>query len=110
MKTVVVKPLITELSMKDASSGKFTFLVAPAATKTEVRQAVEKIFNVNVVGISTVSMTRNKTVLTKFGRKKIKTNLKKARVELKKGQTIPAFEVGEKKDKKGKKQAQNEEK
>ncbi len=108
MQTIIIKPIITESSMKDAHKGKFTFSVAPSATKVDIRLAVNKIFNVHVTRVSTTSLTRNKTVFTKFGRKKVKTNLKKARIVLKKGETIPAFEVGEKEEKKSKKEKKEE--
>lgn len=100
MRHVLIKPLITEMSMRDAGRGVFTFLVLPSATKTEVKTAAQKTFNVDVVHVSTVSITRSKTALTKFGRKQTKEKIKKARVTLKKGQTIPAFEVKEEKEEK----------
>ena len=103
MKMVIVKPLITEASMRDAGVGKFTFLVFPTANKTDVRQAVEKMYNVNVAGVATATIKRRKTVFTKYGRKKVEEHIKKARVKLKNGQTIPAFEAQEEgKKKKGK--------
>ncbi|MBP6913721.1 MAG: 50S ribosomal protein L23 [Candidatus Levybacteria bacterium] len=98
MKTIIIKPLITETSMKDAATNKFTFSVFKDATKTEIKKAVEKTFNVHVVGVTTVNLTRRKTIFTKFGRKKSVENIKKARVELEKGQTIPAFEIDGKKE------------
>lgn len=107
---VIIKPLISEASMKDAHNGKFTFLVLPSATKTEIRSAVQKLFKVKVTDVSTVSLTRHKTVFTKFGRKNVTTNIKKARVKLAEGQTIPAFELGEKDDKKAKKEKKVEKK
>ncbi len=91
----IVKPLITEASMKDASGGKFTFLVFPTANKTDVRRAVVKMYNVNVAGVATTTIKRRKTVFTKFGRKKVEEHMKKARVKLKNGQIIPAFESQE---------------
>lgn len=101
MQTIIIKPLITEQSVKDAQQGKFTFLVDKDARKNVIRGAVEKIFNVTVTGISTVSFTRRKTIYTKFGRKNRVTNIKKARVQLKDGQTIAAFDIkGEKEEKK----------
>lgn len=84
--------------MKDAATNKFTFSVFKDATKTEIKKAVEKTFNVHVVGVTTVNLTRRKTIFTKFGRKKSVENIKKARVELEKGQTIPAFEIDGKKE------------
>lgn len=104
MRYVLIKPLITELSMKDAGRGIFTFLVLPQATKTEVKNAVQSLFPVQVTHISTVNINRVKTVMTKFGRKKTKEKIKKARITLKKGQMIPAFEVKEEGKKEEKKE------
>lgn len=104
MKFIVIKPIITEASLKDAKAGKFTFLVHKDATKTEIKYDVEKLFKVTVRGVSTVNTKRTKMVMTKFGRKNTSSHIKKARVQLQKGQMIPAFEVKEeKKEKKEKK-------
>ena len=52
---VIIRPVITEKSTGDAANGKYTFAVAPTATKTEIRQACEKLFSVKVVKINTVN-------------------------------------------------------
>lgn len=41
---VLLKPVITEKSMNSMSEKKYTFLVHPDATKTQVKEAVEKMF------------------------------------------------------------------
>ena len=41
---VILKPVITEKTMTIAAEGKYTFLVAPSADKTEIANAVEKLF------------------------------------------------------------------
>ena len=109
MQIIIVKPIITETSMKDANSGKFTFEVSSKADKTQIKREVEKMFPVNVIGVSTSTLTRLKVINTKFGRKSSKNKVKKARVELRKGQTIPAFETQDE-GKKGKKDKKKEEK
>lgn len=50
---IIIRPYITEKSNEALADGKYTFIVAPNATKTEIRQAVEKLFNVKVLGINT---------------------------------------------------------
>ncbi len=103
MRLILVRPIITEASMIDARNGRFTFEIHKDASKTDVRSAVEKAFGVNVKGVRTVTIKRTKVINTKFGRKSTNITLKKARVELVKGQTIPAFEIKEeKKEKKDK--------
>ena len=42
---VILKPVITEKSMNGMSEKKYTFLVHPDATKSQVKEAVEKMFN-----------------------------------------------------------------
>ena len=45
---VILKPVISEKSMEDAANKKYTFKVATDANKTEVKHAVEEIFDVEV--------------------------------------------------------------
>ena len=49
---VILKPVITEKTMTIAAEGKYTFLVAPSADKIEIANAVEKLFEVKVVGVN----------------------------------------------------------
>ena len=51
----VKQNLITEKSSFDAAEGKYTFQVAKTATKTDVRKAVEQLFEVKVVAVNTVN-------------------------------------------------------
>ncbi len=52
---VLVKPLVTEKSMRDIERRKaYTFAVRPDATKPEIRLAVERIFNVKVEVVRTM--------------------------------------------------------
>lgn len=50
---IIIRPLITEKSTMDTMDGKYTFAVNPQATKTEIRQAVEKLFEVRVLKVHT---------------------------------------------------------
>ena len=54
---VILKPLVTEQSMAGMSSKKYTFLVNPEVTKTQVKDAVEKMFEgVKVARVNTSNM------------------------------------------------------
>ena len=53
---IIIAPVITEKSNLDMNEGKYTFKVAKNASKTEVKKAVEELFNVKVVSVNTVSM------------------------------------------------------
>ena len=52
---IIIRPHITEKSNMEVMNGKYTFIVDVNATKTEIRQAVEKLFNVKVLKVNTVN-------------------------------------------------------
>lgn len=52
---IIIRPVITEKSTADAAIGKYTFVVKPAATKPEIRQACEKLFGVKVLRVNTIN-------------------------------------------------------
>jgi large subunit ribosomal protein L23 len=94
---VVIKPFITEKSMREATKGKFTFQVAQHAGKKEIRRTIERSFGVHVVGLSTIT-TKGKS--KRFGAKRTEKALsivKKAIITLKKGEKIDLFDIGGKK-------------
>ena len=53
---IIRKPIITEQSMADVADKKYVFEVAKAATKTEIKAAVEEIFGVKVAKVNTIRM------------------------------------------------------
>lgn len=53
---VILKPVITEKSMEDAQVKKYTFKVAVDANKTEVKLAVEEIFDVEVAKVNIMNV------------------------------------------------------
>lgn len=53
---IILKPVITEASMEDLRAGKYTFRVLKTANKTEIKDAVEKIFGVKVAKVNTLRM------------------------------------------------------
>lgn len=84
---IIIKPVLTEkafISMKTKEgedTKKYVFYVAPSATKTEIKQAVEKLFNVKVESVNTVT---RKGKLKRMGRNEGYTaKTKKAVVQLK---------------------------
>lgn len=52
---IIIRPHITEKSNIDATQGKYTFIVHPKATKTEIKEAVEKLFSVKVIQVNTAN-------------------------------------------------------
>ena len=53
---VVVRPIITEQSMEDLDIKKYVFEVAKDATKIEIKKAVEEIFGVTVLKVTTTTV------------------------------------------------------
>lgn len=54
---VILRPVITEKSMGEMASKKYTFLVNPQATKTQVKEAVEKMFEgTKVKAVNTMNL------------------------------------------------------
>ncbi|PID53959.1 MAG: 50S ribosomal protein L23 [Micrococcales bacterium] len=80
---VIRRPVVSEKSYGLLDAGKYTFEVDPRANKTEIRIAVEKIFDVKVARVNTVN-TKGKTRRTRFGMGKRK-DTKKAVVTLREG-------------------------
>ena len=52
---VLLEPIISEKSMEDAQAKKYTFKVAKDADKTEIKNAVEAAFDVEVVNVNTAN-------------------------------------------------------
>ncbi len=83
---VIRKPLITEKATMASENGVVVFEVAPNAKKPEIKEAVESLFNVQVVSVNT-SVTKGK--VKRFRGKLGKRNdVKKAYVRLADGQAI----------------------
>lgn len=53
---IVIKPIITEESMEDMAYGKYTFKVDKRANKSEIKKAVESVFDVKVEKVNTINM------------------------------------------------------
>lgn len=89
---IVLSPIVTEKSMDLLNDNKYTFRVAKNANKTEIKEAVEKIFDgVKVESVNTINMLgKTKRVGMKVGKR---IDWKKAVITLKEGsKTIEFFE------------------
>lgn len=86
-----IKPILTEKSLGEAKKGQFTFLVDRFMTKFDIKNLIEKAFDVNVLKVRTINM---KGGVKKNVRGKIVTKkaVKKAVVTLKAGEKIGIFE------------------
>jgi large subunit ribosomal protein L23 len=54
---VIIKPYVTEKSNDEIAMGKYTFVVHVDASKLEIKAAVEKLFEVKVLKVSTLNYT-----------------------------------------------------
>ena len=88
---IIIKPVLTEKSYDIMAEKRYVFEVAPKATKIQIKTAVEKIFDVKVEKVNTVT-TQGK--LKRMGRYEGRTStVKKAYVILKKdSKAIEFFE------------------
>lgn len=83
---IIIAPVITEKAAVEEQNGKYTFKVSTKANKTQIKQAIEKIFNVKVESVNTSNSHPKKR---RVGRYTGMTNkYKKAIVKLAKGSTI----------------------
>ena len=63
---VILKPVISEQSMEDAQVKKYTFKVAVDANKTEVKNAVEEIFDVEVAKVNIMNVVGKKKRMGRY--------------------------------------------
>jgi len=83
---IIKAPVITEKSAALAQEGKYAFKVDPRANKTEIKMAIEKLFNVKVEEISTINVVPKKRRVGRYSG--MSNRCKKAIVKLAEGQTI----------------------
>lgn len=53
---IIIKPIITEKSNDGLQDGKYTFKVNKKATKVDIARAVEKLFEVKVINVNTITV------------------------------------------------------
>ncbi len=58
---IIIRPIITEQSMEDLDIKKYAFVVAKDANKIEIKKAVEEIFGVTVVKVTTMNVNGKQT-------------------------------------------------
>jgi large subunit ribosomal protein L23 len=87
---IILAPVMSEKSYHGTPDGKYTFRVHSDAHKTQIRQAVEELFEVNVVRVNVVKVQPKPKRRGMI--KGAKPGWKKAIVQLKPGQSIEYFE------------------
>ena len=83
---IIKAPLITEKSRDREALNQYSFKVSPKASKIEIKEAIEKIFKVDVLEIRTLNMPVKKKRVGRYTG--LSNRCKKAIVTLKAGQTI----------------------
>ena len=87
---VIIRPVVSEKSYVLATADRYTFRVHADAHKTQIKQAVEQLFDVNVVEVRTLSV---KSKPKRRGYTSGRTRAwKKAIVQVRPGQSIPIFQ------------------
>jgi large subunit ribosomal protein L23 len=93
IKSVIVKPVITEKSMTMAAAGWYTFAVTVSVEKPRIAAEIARIYKVTVKEVRTI---HKKGKTRRVGRRSMQvtgSDTKKAMVKLAAGQSIPVFEV-----------------
>ena len=86
---VLIRPVISEKSYGLLDENKYTFVVRPDANKTQIKIAVEQVFNVKVTSVNTVNRQgKRKRTRHGFGRR---ADTKRAIVSLAAGERIDIF-------------------
>jgi len=88
---VIIRPVVSEKSYSGLEANRYTFLVAPDANKTEIKEAIQKIWNVHVLSVNTM-MRKGKVKRQRYvsGRR---SDQKRAIVTLAEGDNIEIFET-----------------
>ncbi|HEY8436618.1 MAG TPA: 50S ribosomal protein L23 [Haloplasmataceae bacterium] len=89
---IIKRPVITEKSSDlIEAENKYTFVVDKKANKIEIKEAVEKLFNVKVLKVNTINVKPKKRRMGRYVG--YRSGYKKAIVQLAEGDTIELFEV-----------------
>ena len=86
---ILLAPVISEKSYGLIDENKYTFLVSPGANKTQIKIAIEQVFNVRVTSVNTINRN-GKRKRTRFGIGK-RNDTKRAIVGLAEGDRIDLF-------------------
>ena len=89
---IIIEPVVSEKSYDlAADNNTYTFIVDPRTNKTEIKQAIESIFEVKVTSVNTmIRKGKQKRTGYTIGRRK---DTKRALVTLQDGDSIDVFEV-----------------
>ncbi|HZP74245.1 MAG TPA: 50S ribosomal protein L23 [Gaiellaceae bacterium] len=87
---VILAPIVSEKSYEGSTRSRYTFKVHGDAHKTQIRQAIEELFDVKVTGVNVISMPAKPK--RRGLHRGTRPGWKKAVVQLRAGDTIEIFE------------------
>jgi large subunit ribosomal protein L23 len=88
---IIIRPIVSEKSFEMIEHNRYTFEVAKTATKPQIAQAIEEIFNVAVADVNTMRVTgKPRRVRYRAGKTR---DWKKAIVTLREGDSIEFFQT-----------------
>jgi len=88
---IVIRPVVSEKSYGALERNSYTFLVDPRANKTEIKEAIQQIWNVRVLSVNTIKR-KGKVKRTRLGIGR-RPDQKRAMVTLAPGDSIEIFEA-----------------
>ena len=88
-RTVLIKPMVSEKSIMLMEDNKYSFLVDKNANKIEIKHAVESLFNVRVLDVTTRNYNGKMKTMGRY--RGYRPNTKRAIVKLAEGQKIEIF-------------------
>ena len=91
---ILRRPLVTEKSSYQSGAlNQFSFIVMNSATRTQVKDAIETLYDVNVTRVNIINVPAKRARRLRSRRLSVrKQGFKKAIVTLAEGQTLPIFE------------------
>ena len=93
LRDVLLEPVVSEKSYTLLEENVYTFNVAPDATKPEIKQAVETLFEVTVLKVNTLNRKGKRVRDRRSGKMNVRSGAKRAMVTLADGDEIDLFEV-----------------
>jgi len=98
---VIIKPLLSEKTTAETKFNRYFFQVNRLSNKNQIKQAIEKIFKVKVDKVRTINLKGKNKRSSRDKRVYRISDLKKAIVELRKGEKINLFELEENQSRQG---------
>ncbi len=87
---VIIEPIVTEEATVGIEKNKYIFKISARAVKSQIKQAIEKIYNVKVEKVNTISVPKKARIRGRVSG--WKSGYRKAVVTLKEGNKIDVFE------------------